>query len=301
MTKKPAKPGGGTRVLQDPDQEEERPEGIVAPLAGAPHQRPLRAALQGRRLPLARRLQADRDRRPLQSAEARHEGHRPRRRARRLVPGGGRADEIDGRAARMSSASTISTWTRCRARRAGDGFPRRRARRRSWSRRSAASRTSCCPTWRRRPPATAAPTTSAPMHLCEVAADFAISVLKPGGHFLAKTFQGGTEHGAARPPEAEFPLGPPRQAAGLARRVGRALSAGQGFQGQGADAAIRCTDRRYGGGSSLGRSCAAGGLRPTLPASLGSREERHRPPAAVIVPTIDEGDREGVQRRSARR
>jgi 23S rRNA (uridine2552-2'-O)-methyltransferase len=32
------------------------------------------------------------------------------------------------------------------------------------------------------------------MHLCEVAADFAISVLKPGGHFLAKTFQGGTEN-----------------------------------------------------------------------------------------------------------
>jgi 23S rRNA (uridine2552-2'-O)-methyltransferase len=31
------------------------------------------------------------------------------------------------------------------------------------------------------------------MQLCEVAADFAISVLKPGGHFLAKTFQGGTE------------------------------------------------------------------------------------------------------------
>jgi 23S rRNA (uridine2552-2'-O)-methyltransferase len=31
------------------------------------------------------------------------------------------------------------------------------------------------------------------MHLCEIAADFAISVLKPGGHFLSKTFQGGTE------------------------------------------------------------------------------------------------------------
>ncbi|MEO9337271.1 RlmE family RNA methyltransferase [Mesorhizobium sp. SB112] len=31
------------------------------------------------------------------------------------------------------------------------------------------------------------------MHLCEVAADFAMSVLKPGGHFLVKTFQGGTE------------------------------------------------------------------------------------------------------------
>lgn len=31
------------------------------------------------------------------------------------------------------------------------------------------------------------------MHLCETAADFAISVLKPGGHFLAKAFQGGAE------------------------------------------------------------------------------------------------------------
>ncbi|EJF75501.1 RlmE family RNA methyltransferase [Bartonella alsatica] len=30
--------------------------------------------------------------------------------------------------------------------------------------------------------------------LCEVAADFALSVLKPGGHFLAKAFQGGTEN-----------------------------------------------------------------------------------------------------------
>lgn len=31
------------------------------------------------------------------------------------------------------------------------------------------------------------------MHLAEVAADFAMSVLRPGGHFLTKTFQGGTE------------------------------------------------------------------------------------------------------------
>ena len=30
-------------------------------------------------------------------------------------------------------------------------------------------------------------------HLAEVAADFAMSVLRPGGHFLTKTFQGGTE------------------------------------------------------------------------------------------------------------
>jgi len=31
------------------------------------------------------------------------------------------------------------------------------------------------------------------MHLVEVALDFAVKVLKPGGHFLSKTFQGGTE------------------------------------------------------------------------------------------------------------
>ncbi|MEM7215269.1 MAG: RlmE family RNA methyltransferase [Pseudomonadota bacterium] len=31
------------------------------------------------------------------------------------------------------------------------------------------------------------------MHLVEVAFDFALDVLKPGGHFLSKTFQGGTE------------------------------------------------------------------------------------------------------------
>jgi len=31
------------------------------------------------------------------------------------------------------------------------------------------------------------------MHLVEVALDFALQVLKPGGFFLSKTFQGGTE------------------------------------------------------------------------------------------------------------
>jgi 23S rRNA (uridine2552-2'-O)-methyltransferase len=31
------------------------------------------------------------------------------------------------------------------------------------------------------------------VYLCEVAADFGVSILKPGGHFLAKVFLGGTE------------------------------------------------------------------------------------------------------------
>ncbi len=32
------------------------------------------------------------------------------------------------------------------------------------------------------------------VHLIEIAAEFAIQVLKPGGSFVAKVFQGGTEH-----------------------------------------------------------------------------------------------------------
>jgi 23S rRNA (uridine2552-2'-O)-methyltransferase len=32
------------------------------------------------------------------------------------------------------------------------------------------------------------------MHLVEIAADFAIQILAPGGAFVAKVFQGGTEH-----------------------------------------------------------------------------------------------------------
>jgi 23S rRNA (uridine2552-2'-O)-methyltransferase len=32
------------------------------------------------------------------------------------------------------------------------------------------------------------------MHLCETAADFAATVLNPGGHFVAKVFRGGTEN-----------------------------------------------------------------------------------------------------------
>lgn len=42
------------------------------------------------------------------------------------------------------------------------------------------------------------------MHLVEVALDFALDVLKPGGHFLSKTFQGGTEGELLRMLKANF-------------------------------------------------------------------------------------------------
>lgn len=42
------------------------------------------------------------------------------------------------------------------------------------------------------------------MHLVEVALDFALQVLKPGGHFLSKTFQGGTEASLLKLLKANF-------------------------------------------------------------------------------------------------
>ncbi len=42
------------------------------------------------------------------------------------------------------------------------------------------------------------------MALVEVALDFAIRVLKPGGHFLSKTFQGGTEAGLLKQLKQNF-------------------------------------------------------------------------------------------------
>ena len=60
---------------------------LVAGLAGAPDQRSLRRRGQGQGLSLPRRLQADRDRRPLPSDPPGRAGDRPGLRARRLAAG----------------------------------------------------------------------------------------------------------------------------------------------------------------------------------------------------------------------
>ena len=79
------------------------------------------------------------------------------------------------------------------------------------------------------------------MHLCEVAADFAIRVLKPGGHFLAKTFQGGTENDLLTLLKQNFAtvhhVKPPASRDG----IGRAVPARQGLQGQWRRATCRTT------------------------------------------------------------
>ena len=94
----------------------------------------------------------------------------------------------------MSSASTISAWTRCRAR------PCWR-----WISSTTRRRQKLVEALGGEPDVVlsdmAAPTTGhrrtdhiRTMHLAKSPPILRISVLKPGGHFLAKTFQGGTEN-----------------------------------------------------------------------------------------------------------
>ena len=81
---------------QGPGQDRQGPLAVLEALARAPAQRSLRRARQARRLSLARRLQADRDRRQASPAQARRAGGRSRRRARRLEPGRGEARRRGG-------------------------------------------------------------------------------------------------------------------------------------------------------------------------------------------------------------
>ena len=64
------------------------------------------------------------------------------------------------------------------------------------------------------------------MALVETAAEFAREVLAPGGAFLAKVLQGGTEVVVAGRAQTRFQTGETYQAAGEPRGFGRALSAG---------------------------------------------------------------------------
>ena len=120
-----------TAAAQGAPEDRQAAHGLLAALARAPAQRPLRGRGQARGLPLARRLQADRDRRQAPPAEAGQARRRPWRRARRLGPGGGRRGcarrERQGpggrhrpsarwsRSPASSSCSSIS-WTRRRRR-----------------------------------------------------------------------------------------------------------------------------------------------------------------------------------------
>ena len=57
-----------------------------------------------------------------------------------------------------------------------------------------AARTSCCPTWPRQGTGHTRTDHLRVMALAEAAIEFACDILEPGGAFLCKVFQGGTEH-----------------------------------------------------------------------------------------------------------
>ena len=59
--------------------------------------------------------------------------------------------------------------------------------------------------------------------LAEMALDFAVQVLAPGGAFVAKVFQGGSEKQILDRAEAEFRQRPPCQAAGQPQGIQRAV------------------------------------------------------------------------------
>ena len=79
----------GRRQLEGAPEDRRAAHGLLAALARAPAQRPLRGRGQARGLSLARGLQADRDRRQAPPAQAGQARRRSRRGARRLDPGGG--------------------------------------------------------------------------------------------------------------------------------------------------------------------------------------------------------------------
>src|SRR5215813_3361029 len=82
---------GEQAPTESPGQDRQEPLALLQALARAPAQRSLRRARQARRLSLARRLQADRDRRQTPYLQTRRARCRPWRRARWLEPGGSAA------------------------------------------------------------------------------------------------------------------------------------------------------------------------------------------------------------------
>ena len=73
------------------------------------------------------------------------------------------------------------------------------------------------------------------MGLVEAALDLAEDILVPGGTFLAKVLQGGAEQGAGGAPQPLLRQGPPCQAEGVPRRLGRDVCAGHRLPRRGRD------------------------------------------------------------------
>ena len=191
----PASPTGpATRHRAGEDRA--RPHGLLAALAAAPAQRPLRRRGQEARLPLARGLQAPADRRPVPFPEARRPRRRSRRRTGRLDPGRGRAREARPRSRKgggvvigidITPIEPIAGATVLAKDFYDDDAP------------AVLEELLGGPADVVLSDMAAAATGETQvdhlriMGLAEAAHDFACQVLKPGGSFVAKVLRGGTE------------------------------------------------------------------------------------------------------------
>ena len=123
------------------------------------------------------------------------------------------------------SPSTFSTWTRSPASISCSSISSIRRARHAESRCSAARPMSCCPTWRRTPPAIARPIISRSWRWSRRRRNSPREVLAPGGAFLAKVLQGGTESELLAVLKRDFATVQARQAGGEPREFGRTLRA----------------------------------------------------------------------------
>ena len=138
------------------------------------------------------------------------------------------------------------------------------------------------------------------MALAEAAAEFAREVLAPGGAFLCKVLQGGTEAALLGAAQARLRQREARQAGGEPRGFGRALSAGDGISRTGCHACASRHpvnsvqgNRSAQSGTTTRRARQPGGQMAVLagfrlscagltPGALGRNDNRNRSPELLI-------------------
>ena len=193
---------------------------------------PYVAQAKARGLSLARRLQADRDRRQVPAAEARQTRGRSRRCAGRLEPDRRQARRLGRRQGQGRRDRPAGNARDCRRRRSRSSISWTTTRRKSCTAMlgggadvvlsdMAANTTGHRKTDQLRI-----------VGLVEAAAAFACDVLKPGRRFPRQGVPGRRRGRAARAAQARFRQRAPRQAAGEPGGIRRALRAGDGISGR---------------------------------------------------------------------
>ena len=131
------------------------------------------------------------------------------------------------------------------------------------------------------------------MGLAEAAIYFAREVLAPGGAFVAKVFQGGTEGAASGRPEARLRGGAPRQARREPRRFGGTLCDGDRFPGHRRQRAARllglCSTRSSSGGGPWLRTASASSASARSPRTSTCRLSARIPDFELLAVSSQRG------------